>query len=155
MHFAEDNHCRNEGCVAGVHPGTKPQPRVTRKKMTGTGFFTRRIHARTYCRAHIVFIATDKEIIHKGIMYNFSPGGIYFETARYLPPGIGITVKLRKGVLGAGRHENEHPRQFRGRVVWCRFRDDQYPELFGIGVKFDDIGFSAAADRLIDEGIMS
>ena len=127
---------------------TKHRTRISRKKAIGTGLFTRRAYARTYCQAHIVFITTHGKIIHKGVMYNYSPGGMYIETVRYLPPGTGITVKLRQSPLSAKQSGNERISQFRGKVVWCRVREDNYPDLFGAGVQFEGTGFSATADRL-------
>ena len=99
--------------------------------------FTRRSYARVYRRAEIVFSAGRGEPFIKGMMYNQSAGGMYFETTRYLAPGTELRLKIRQTDPAARDMPEE---VHRVRVAWSRRLADAPRRCFGIGVTLLDAG---------------
>jgi hypothetical protein len=70
-----------------------------------------------------------------GRMYNYSLGGMYFETDYPLRPGAEIRVAIRKSANGPGF---DH---FRANVKWCQeITDAVVLYNYGVGVQYDLAG---------------
>ena len=56
----------------------------------------RREHERFPCETTILHDTSPPDFFHKGIMYNFSKKGLYFESNEYLLQGHEISISITK-----------------------------------------------------------
>ena len=56
----------------------------------------RREHERVPCETPILHDTSPPDFFHKGIMYNFSKKGLYFESNEYLLQGHEISISINK-----------------------------------------------------------
>ncbi len=91
----------------------------------------RRKSPRIRCKASILHNTNPPDFFYRGTMYNFSQGGLYFESDEDLVEGDTISVSIK-----------QPPRQFvintdqdlEVRIMWCRQLADSSYQI-GYGAK--------------------
>ena len=64
-------------------------------------------------------------------LYNFSSGGMYFESDVAFQPGAKLTIMLDKPIFRAA------PKNYHAKVLWCKkITDVKSQYSYGIGVRY-------------------
>ncbi len=87
-------------------------------------------------KARVTYLSTLEgvEENREGLALNKAPGGIYFESSQYLPPGSRVHFIVQE----PESKETANPGNANfciGTVRWCRELSDSAPGSFGVGVK--------------------
>ncbi|MCP4112285.1 MAG: PilZ domain-containing protein [Desulfobacteraceae bacterium] len=99
-------------------------------------FASKRFWQRDYFEAPIEYALHYEEKYHEATMYNFSTGGMYFESASTLPQYAPVYIKILNS-----EHDPDAFRVYMGQVRWCKKR--QGASFYGTGVKYIAIGHIA------------
>lgn len=99
---------------------------------------TRRAFVRNNCRAPILNMTFDSSEYHDAKMYNFSHGGMYFESP--FPHALNSKVHIAMVNYTPGAFGHEGHKYYLGRIRWLRevFRSEK--RLCGVGVEFLEKG---------------
>jgi hypothetical protein len=94
----------------------------------------KRVYSRNADEAPIMYTNFDTENYYHAIMYNSSPGGVYFESEGALQPGSDICIKMVT-------HSSVEPgpeacKACRARVKWCEKRNKSGISCYGIGIQY-------------------
>ena len=76
----------------------------------------RRKHERVPCETHILHSTSPADFFYNGTMYNFSKGGLYFESGEDLLPGHEITISIKEPPQ---QFINESHQYFDVKIMWC------------------------------------
>ena len=76
----------------------------------------RRKHERIPCKAPILHNTSPADFFYKGIMYNFSKGGLYFESNEDLLPGHEITISIKEPPQQFVKESRQY---FDVKIMWC------------------------------------
>jgi hypothetical protein len=93
-----------------------------------------RAYERYHYEAPIKYSYYDTEESYDGKMYNYSIGGMYFESNSYLKPGSSIQIKMLN--YSPGRSGPERYQTYRAEVRWCREMARSDASYYGIGAKY-------------------
>jgi Tfp pilus assembly protein PilZ len=92
----------------------------------------RRRHKRFIYEAQIAYTIASSDTIRSGKMFNFSKGGIYFESEQSLPPGQDIVLDL---ATNAESDDDDICFLFDVKIIWRKsLQDSSLP--YGYGGKF-------------------
>ena len=91
----------------------------------------RRKHERLPCETPILHNTTPADFFYKGTMYNFSKGGLYFESNEDLLPGNEITISIKEPPQ---QFINESHQYFDVKIMWC-LEIQGSPHQVGYGAK--------------------
>ncbi len=87
----------------------------------------RRLWPRNYFEAPIVYALYNEEKNHEAMMYNFSTGGMYFESAHALPQYAPVYIRILN-------FEHDESRVYTGQIRWCKIKPET--SFYGTGVKY-------------------
>ncbi len=102
---------------------------------------TRRAFVRNNFRAPILNTLPDSSNYHEAKMYNFSHGGMYFESRR--PHALGSRVRIIMVNYTPGAFDHEGYKYYMGRIRWLREASGSDARLYGAGVEFLERGHEA------------
>ncbi|OQX23254.1 MAG: hypothetical protein BWK80_26950 [Desulfobacteraceae bacterium IS3] len=95
-------------------------------------YFTRRVHPRKFYEAPIMYATYRMKDYCDATMYNYSRGGMYFESELELRPGLPVYIKMINFMP-----ESYTPGAYRtyiAEVVWTK-KNAEMP-VYGTGVKY-------------------
>ena len=76
----------------------------------------RRKHERIPCETPILHNTSPADFFYKGIMYNFSKGGLYFESNEDLLPGHEISISIKEPPWQFLKESHQY---FDVKIMWC------------------------------------
>jgi len=80
---------------------------------------------RFYLKSAIRYRNSKGDEAHEANMFNCSEGGLYFETAAPLKPGVDVVVS------GVGQD-----RFFRANIKWCKRVGPKDKTIYGVGAQY-------------------
>lgn len=76
----------------------------------------RRKNERVPCETPILHNTVPADFFYKGTMYNFSKGGLYFESKEDLLPGHEITISIKEPPQQFIKESHQY---FDVKIMWC------------------------------------
>ncbi len=76
----------------------------------------RRKNERVPCETPILHNTSPADFFYKGTMYNFSKGGLYFESKEDLLPGHEITISIKEPPQQFIKESHQY---FDVKIMWC------------------------------------
>jgi hypothetical protein len=78
--------------------------------------FERRKSERIECNAVLLHNTNPPDFFYRGTMYNFSTGGLYFESDQDLLPGDEISISITNPPPQFAKKNHQY---FDVRIMWC------------------------------------
>jgi len=98
----------------------------------------KRKHKRCACEAEITYCFYNTETCRTATSFNYSQGGMYFETRSPLRPGASIHLQMQQMPFCAPCIENCGPQRTvaLAEVKWCKEFQDRDELHYGVGVRY-------------------
>ncbi|MDM8515365.1 PilZ domain-containing protein [Desulfobacterales bacterium HSG16] len=103
-------------------------------KHNGNGSANYRAFLRDGCKMPIMFADCKKRKYFVGTMCNCSDGGMYFESEHDIPSKSEIFIQVNNNT--SDLDNNALCEGYRAQVMWCRKKNRNGHEYYGIGVRF-------------------
>jgi len=88
-------------------------------------YVEKRAYERYYYEAPIKYKHCDKNDYYVAKTYNYSMGGMYFESDYDIQPGADIYIKM-----------NNYSADTHSKVTWCKEYSDSDSSYYGVGVQY-------------------
>lgn len=92
----------------------------------------RRESERIKCKTDILHNTRPPDFFYRGTMYNFSTGGLYFESGEDLLQGDEISLSIKKPPPQFIKKTRQY---YDVKIIWCRVLQDSSYQV-GYGAKF-------------------
>ena len=94
----------------------------------------KRSYERYYYEAPVQYAYAGEEKYYDAKMYNYSNGGMYFESAYAVEPGSQVYVKMANYSADASGPESYE--SYYGEAKWCSQTTKQNAAYYGVGVQY-------------------